>query len=157
MNCELSYRFLAQIEFCYRINKCNCNFFESLSKIILDKHLKGLISRYQYSLGLSPTHLLFVEDVIVFGASTVKKWDAYKDALDLFCSATGMMVNTEKSSFMYLMVDDGTRGLISTFLPYYMEPITSGFKYPGFRLKPLGYRSSNWLWMVKRFDDKIRH
>ena len=123
----------------------------------MDKHLKGLIYGYHYSLGLSPTHLLFVDDVILFRARTVKEWEAYKDALDLFCSATGMMVSTEKSSFLYHMVDEGTHGMISTFLTYCMEPITSGFKYPGFRLKPLGYRSSDWLWMVKRFDDKIRH
>ena len=123
----------------------------------MDKQHKGLISGFQYSHGLSLTHLLFVDDVILFGVGTVEEWEAYKDALDLFCSATGMMVNTEKSYFLYHKVDDGTRGLISTFLPYNMEPISLRFKYLGFRLKPLGYRSSDWLWMVKRFDDKIRH
>ena len=111
---------------------------ESLSRIILDKHLKGLISRIQYTHGLSPTHLLFVDDVILFGVGTVEEWEAYKDALGLLCSATGMMVSTEKSSFLYHKVDDGTRCLISTFLPYNMEPISLGFKYLGFRLKPLG-------------------
>ena len=66
---------------------------ESLSRIILDAQQKGLIKGFQYSPDLSITHLLFVDDVLLFGIGTVSEWKAYKYALDLFCSATGMYVN----------------------------------------------------------------
>ena len=74
---------------------------ESLSRIILDAQQKGLIKGFQYSHDLYITHLLFVDDVLLFGIATVSEWKAYKDALYLFCSATDMAVSIEKSSFLY--------------------------------------------------------
>ena len=121
---------------------------ESLSRIILDAQQKGLIKGFQYSPDLSITHLLFVDDVLLFGIGTVSEWKAYKEALDLFCSATGMAVNKEKSSFLYQDVNEDIRCQIVELLPYSMAPINTGFKYLGYRLKPLGYRSFDWRWMV---------
>ena len=102
-------------------------------------HIKG----FQYSPNLSITHPLFVDDVIFFGVGTVSEWRAYKEALDLFFSDTGMFVSKENSSFLYQDVDEDTRCQIAELLPYSMAPITTGFKYPRYRLKPLGYRSSD--------------
>ena len=77
---------------------------------------------------MSITHLLFVDDVLLFGIATVSEWKAYKDALDLFCSATGMAVSIEKSYFLYQDVDEGIRSQIARLLPYSMAPIHIGFK-----------------------------
>lgn len=117
---------------------------ESLSLIILDAQKMGHIKGIKLSPGLSITHLLFVDDVILFGLGTVEEWLAYKEALDLFSSATGMSVSREKSSFLFNEVDEDIVNQISMFLPYIMEPIIVGFKYLGYRLKPLGYRPVDW-------------
>ena len=130
---------------------------ESLSRIILDAQQKGLIKGFQYSLDISITHLLFVDDVLLFGTANVSEWKAYKEALDLFCSATGMVVSMEKSSFLYQDVDEDTRSQIAELLPYIMAPVQIGFKYLGYRLKPLGYRSSDWKWMVEMFENNIKN
>ena len=130
---------------------------ESLGRIILNAHLVGHITDYQYTPDLSITHLLFVDDVLLFGIGTVGEWKAYKEALDLFCSATGMTVSIKKSSFLFQNVDPDIRNQIVVFLPYSMVHISEGFKYLGFRLKPLGYRSSDWNWLVVRFEKKIKH
>ena len=114
---------------------------ESLNRIILDAKQKCHIKGFQYSPSLSLTHMLFVDDAILFGIGTVNEWGAYKEALDLFCSATGTAIRNEKSSFLYQNVDEETRRQIAALLPYSMAPITSGFKYLGYHLKPLGYRS----------------
>ena len=111
----------------------------------------------QYSPNLSITHLLFVDDVILFGIGTVTQWGDYKEALDLFFLAMGMSVSKEKYSFLYQNVDEDIRHQISVLLPYSMAPITLGFKYLGYRLKPLGYRSSDWRWMVDMFENKIKN
>ena len=74
---------------------------ESLSKIILDAQQKGLIKVFQYSHDLSITHFLFVDDVLLFGIAIVSEWKAFKDALDLFYSTTGIVVSIEKYSFLY--------------------------------------------------------
>ena len=66
-----------------------------------DAQHKGLIKGFQYSPDMSITHLLFVDDVILIGVGTVDEWCAYKEALDLFCLASGMTVSINKSSFLY--------------------------------------------------------
>ena len=82
---------------------------ESLRRLIIDAQQKGLIKGFKFSPSLSITHLLFVDDVILFGLGTVQEWGAFKEVLDLFCSATGMTVSVEKYFFMYHNVDEETR------------------------------------------------
>ena len=130
---------------------------ESLSLIISDTQRKGHIRQIHISQRLSLTHLFFVDDVILFGLAIVEEWHAFKEALDLFCSATGMTISREKSSFLYNEVDEDTRRHISVLLPYRMEPIFTGFKYMGYRLKPLGYRFVDWRWLVEMFEKRINN
>ena len=89
-------------------------------------------------------HLLFIDDVILFGLGTIEQWQHYKALLDLLCSATGMKISEEKSSFLYNEIDELTRINVAALLPYKMEPMSSGFKYLGYYLKPLGYHVSEW-------------
>ena len=95
-----------------------------------------------------------MDDVILIGVDTVEEWSAYKDALDVFCSASGMTVSIEKSSFLYQNVDADIRNKIVEFFPFKMDPLTVGFKYLGYRLKPLGYHTSDWRWMIDLFEKK---
>ena len=102
-------------------------------------------------------HIFFVDDVILFGLGIVDEWKAYKEALDLFCSATGTNVSIEKSSFLYNDVDEETRIHNSSLLPFKMDPITTGFKYLGCRLKPLGYRTYDRNWLVSMFEKRVNN
>ena len=36
-----------------------------------------------------------------------------------------------------------------------MEPIDVGFKYLGYRFKPLGYGINDWRWIIKNFEKRI--
>ena len=63
----------------------------------MDAQQKGHIKGFQYSSNLTITHMLFVDDVILFGIGTISECRAYKEDLDLFCSAMGMTVSLEKS------------------------------------------------------------
>ena len=101
---------------------------ESLSRIILNAHMAGRITGYKCTPDLSITHLLFVNDVVLFGIGTVGEWKAYKEALDLFCSVTRMAVSIKKSSFLFQFVDPDIRKQIVDFLPYSMVHISEGFK-----------------------------
>ena len=85
------------------------------------------------------THLLFVDDVILFGLWTLEELQNYKELLALFCLAAGMKISVEKSSFLYNEIDEPTRSRIFSLLPFKMDPLPVGFKYLGYYLKPLGY------------------
>ena len=112
---------------------------------------------FRYSPNLSITHLFFVDDVILIGAGTIDEWRAYKEALDLFCGVSGMVISPIKSSFLYQNVDSEFREELAGLFPFKMDPITVGFKYLGFYLKPLGYHTSDWTWIVLLFERNIKN
>ena len=67
-----------------------------------------------------------------------------------------MTFSLEKKSFLYQNVDDDIRSKIVESLPFRMDPLTLGFKYLGYHLKPLGYHTSDWRWMVDLFENTIK-
>ena len=66
-----------------------------------------------------------------------------------------MSISNEKSFFLFSEIDDDTRFYIHSLLPYKMAPITVGFKYIGYRLKPLGYCANYWRWIINNFETRI--
>ena len=39
------------------------------------------------------THLLFVDDVLLFDMDLVEEWEVFKDILSLYCAVIGMVIN----------------------------------------------------------------
>ena len=99
----------------------------------------GLIKGIKISNDLSITHLLFVDDVILFGMGTIEDWTAFKVILETFCEASGMNINLDKSYFLHYNVNDSILRRVSDILPYRFAHLELGFTYLGFFLKPSGY------------------
>ena len=81
-------------------------------------------------------------------------------SLSMFMGLFARMLGVRRVLFAGLRDGDVTsdiRNQIADFLPYNMVRISEGFKYLGFRLKPLGYRSFDWNWLVERFEMKINN
>ena len=125
--------------------------------MIADAKQNGLIKGIQISNDLVITHLLFVDDVLLFGMGTVADWIAFKVILDSFCEASGMNINMDKSCFLHYNVKDSIRRGVSDILPFRFEHLDQGFTYLGFFLKPTGYLVKDWLWLIKRFESRINH
>ena len=66
-----------------------------------------------------------------------------------------MCISVDKSCFLFNHVDEDILGGIACVLPYKMEPIVSGFKYLGYFLKPLGYKFSDWNWLIQKYEKRI--
>ena len=130
---------------------------EGLSLLIADAREHGLIKGIQITPSLALTHLLFVHDVILLGSGTLSDWMAFDVLLSSFCKASRMIISLDKSCFLYNNVEEDIRLDIARVLPYKMEHITSGFKYLGYFLKPLGYRVNDWKWLIQRYESKISH
>ena len=130
---------------------------EGLSLLNEDARKHGKVKGIKISKELSLTHLLFVDDVILFGIGTFEEWIALKVLLDIFCEASGMLINSEKSCFLFNNIDDGMITRITHSLPFKTQPMTSGFKYLGYFIKPLGYLVKDWLWLIKKFENRISH
>ena len=121
---------------------------EGLSLLIADAKRNGLIKGIKISEHLALTHLLFVDDGILFGMGTLEDWIAFKVILDTFCAASGMKINLDKSSFLHSDLDDAVLRRISDIIPYRFAHLNLGFTYLGFFLKPSGYLVKDWCWLI---------
>ena len=70
---------------------------EGLNLLIKYDKAKGKIRGIKISVSMYLTHLLFVDDVVLFSMGTLEEWMAFKVILDTFCSASGMCISIEKS------------------------------------------------------------
>ena len=112
--------------------------------MIADARDHSLIKCIKITSSLVLKHLLFIDDVILLGTGTLSEWMAFDVILDTFCKASRMCISIDKSCFLQNNVDMDIRTNITRALPYKMDPLTTGFKYLGYFLKPLGYTVSDW-------------
>ena len=68
--------------------------------------------------------------------------------LNTFCKASGMSISLEKLGFLFNNVDEDTLLCIARVLPYKMDSISRGFKYLGYFLKPLAYKTNDWKLLI---------
>ena len=85
----------------------------------------------QVSASLTLTHLIFVDDVVLFGLGTFEEWVAFDVILETLCCASGMCISIDKSGFLFNEMDMGVLNNIRHFLPYCAKPLHEGFKYLG--------------------------
>ena len=130
---------------------------EGLSLLIKDAKVNGRIRGIKISPQLSLTHLLFVDDVIMFGVGSFEEWIAFKVILETFCEASGMRINLDKSCFVHNDLDANLLRSITGLLPYRFEHINNGFKYLGYFVKPSGYLVRDWHWILSKFKKRILH
>jgi hypothetical protein len=73
---------------------------EGLSRAILEQVGENKIKGIPVARGVKITHLMFVDDIILFGIGNMVEWKVYQKILELFCKATGMVISPHKSSFL---------------------------------------------------------
>ena len=78
---------------------------EGLNLLISDARDHGLIRGIKVSYSLVLRHLLFVDDVILLGTSTLQEWIAFDVILSTFCKASGMCISLDKSCFLHINID----------------------------------------------------
>jgi hypothetical protein len=128
---------------------------EGLSRIIQERVKDKKLEGVPVARGLNITHLMFVDDVILFGIGCMAEWKVYKEILELFCKATGMEFNQQKSLFLEAGWDDAELVLLKDLFPFEVKPLETGFKYLGFYIKPNCYTRMDWLWLEKKFEKRI--
>jgi hypothetical protein len=66
---------------------------KGLSRMISTTKRLGALKGIQVVENIKLSHLLFVDDILVFEYGLVRKWKAFKEILATFCLAIGMEVN----------------------------------------------------------------
>lgn len=111
---------------------------DSLSRLIASYKNQNLISGIKVSPHQIISHVLFVDDVLLFGGNSMEEWQRFHEILTLFCYVSGMNISCTKSSLIAPggIIDDRIRGI----LPFPVITMEEGFKYLGFTLKLDSYR-----------------
>ena len=96
------------------------------------------------------SHLLFVDDFIIFFKGTTR--DSFKpnEILDLYCNATGMEVNVNKSILSFPGIPENDIVHFSTLFPNTISNQDKGLMYLGFVLAPYDYfkKKKDWKWLT---------
>ena len=103
-----------------------------LKKAFDDGDFKGI----PISLTLTITHLLFVDDILIFCDGSLRSLQVLCQGLNLFHTASGMVINDEKSTISWANLSEDAYRLLGGFFRFPSRVLDEGFKYLGFYLKP---------------------
>lgn len=113
---------------------------ECLRRLIYHEKQNGILSGLKITDQCFLTHLLFVDDVLIFLNGIIRDSVALDKILATFYRASGMMENHAKSTITqaFTSAQESTFSLLH--FPYNPRPLDQGFKYLGFWIKPLGHK-----------------
>jgi len=166
---------LTSVSFAILINGATTHFFHSqrglrqrcpLSLLLFLLVAKGL-SRYlkvaiadgnfggiKISRELTISHLLFVDDILIFCDGSRRDTDCLVADMDLFKKSTGMMINVAKSNMVITLVSEADLHYMVSKFSFMAQNFDEGIKYLGFHLKPNAYRKDDWKWLIGKLEKK---
>ena len=128
---------------------------EGLSRLLKKAHQEGNLLGIAVAPHLQITHLLFVDDVLIFCSGTAHDVNTISRILGLFSLATGMEINEGKSTMTTHGLDVGEERQAATLFPYICVTPDAGFKYLGFCLKPNNYLKKDWMWLIEKMEKRL--
>ena len=129
---------------------------EGLSQALKNAKYLGMIRGIQISHHLLITHLLFVDDVLIFFLGSLRDVQSLSDIMLLFSKATRMEINEGKYTVTtHLLTLDETQAFARVF-PFIQIDIDVGLKYLGFSLKPNDCRNMDWCWLIEKLEKRLK-
>jgi hypothetical protein len=108
---------------------------EGLSRALLVAKRLGKLKGIRMVNSIFLTHLLFVDDILLFCDDFRRDALKFKVVLDLYCIATGMMVYIAKSTISFAGIHDEDVNVFLELFPYQRVELQDGLKYLRFFIK----------------------
>jgi hypothetical protein len=102
-------------------------------------------------------HLFFVDDVLIMSRASLQEWKEITGLLTVFVRASGMEINLSKSTFHYSGIQGDLLEQFKEIFPYNFMDLNSGFRYLGYYLKSMSYKTKDWRWLITKFERRIDH
>jgi len=128
---------------------------EGLSRLIKNARTVGAPGRVRISKMTSLSHILFVDDILIFLNGSFRDSYYFKNILSLFCKATGMMPNYDKPTIIFVSCLQNEERYASQQFAFVRKELDTGLKYMGFKLKPNGYCIIDWAWLIAKIESRI--
>eukprot|EP00253_Pinus_taeda_P027341 PITA_27341 len=129
---------------------------EGQSKVIFAARDRKLLTGIKLADNFYLTHLLFVDDILIFLNGSIGDTTTLQNSMLLFQQATGMRINEQKSTITTIGCSIHETAYASQRFPFNSLPLADGIKYLGFRLKPNGYRIADWLWLIAKVEKRLQ-
>lgn len=126
---------------------------EGLSRFLTYAVKRGDLTGLELAPSLHLTHLLFVDDILLFCNGSRRDINYLQRGITLFKVATGMKINLQKSTLSLIHLREPDRRYISNIFPVPTTKLSDGLKYLEFYLKPNDYQKID-LEMVNWKDGK---
>eukprot|EP00253_Pinus_taeda_P035974 PITA_35974 len=130
---------------------------EGLSQLICLAKREGTVKGLEVAVNMFISHLLFVDNILLFSNGNLNEIKELKNILDLFMKVTGMQINYRKSQLIMEGLDRLEKNQITSILPFDVLNMENPFKYLGFWLKLNAYKKQDWNWLVAKIEARISH
>jgi hypothetical protein len=80
---------------------------EGMSRSILEARISRRLQGVPFGGGVNVTHLLFLDDVLLFANGSIEEGRSMSNILKLYCKFVGMELNEENSSCYYSSIEEG--------------------------------------------------
>jgi hypothetical protein len=130
---------------------------EGLSLSLKKAQNDGLLIGIKVSRLIKILHLLFVDDILIMSKASSAEWEKIQEILHVFCRASRLVINIQKSILLHSGVDPENLQSIKEFLLYPCKDLALGFKYLGYFLKYESYKIEDWKWLIDKFETRINH
>ena len=130
---------------------------EGLRRCIIDERDHGIFKGIHISANYVLTHLLFVDDIILFLNGTLGDSTVVKSILLQFCTATGMQCNNSKSTLTCHGCTPHEIHYAQQIFPFTLTRFEDGLKYLGFYLKPVSYKTVDWNWLITKIEKHLNN
>jgi hypothetical protein len=128
---------------------------EGLNKLLKQDQRDWILKGLKITSSEVLSHFLFVDDVILFGASSLQEHIALKKVQDDLCVAFVMQTNFLKSNLFTNAISEDIMIQLDVIIPFARNKIDDGFKYLGFILKPNSYSYGDWIWIVQKIQERL--
>lgn len=129
---------------------------ESLSRLIASKKREGRLKGLRMNDIFHLTHLLFVDDLLIFLNGNIRDSATFHEILILFEKATGMITNQTKPMITLTLTTPQEVRVAQMYFHYTPLNLSDGLKYFGFRIKPNSYRISDWIWLLIKLEKRLK-
>lgn len=129
---------------------------EGLSRAIKVVKAQGQFKGVQIAQNLFITHLLFVDDVMIFCSGTRGDTRALQEILEIFSKATGMEINAEKSTLSTHLMRPVEVEELTRVCPFNTAGLDEGLKYLGFSLKANIYMKKDWSLLIGKVEKRLK-
>ena len=130
---------------------------EGLSRYILTTQISGAFQGISFGNNIILSHILFVDDIILVSDGSEQSLSTLYEVLMVFCKASGMVINEDKSSFYYSGLEESELISLQNIFTFNVDKIEYGMKYLGFHLKPCRYHLKDWVWLITKVEKRIKN